>query len=205
MPRSLSIRNLFDKKHKTLSLPPEWAALMGTPDETGAWLVWGPEKNGKTWLALILLGLLSNYKKALYVSAEEGAGPDFVQSVKRAQLDVTNKNINFIEYETIEEIKERLKSRKGPRVVFIDNITIYVDELKNGGFRALLNEFPNVLFVFLAHEDKGEPYTATAKLCRRLAKIIIHVEGLAYQVSGRCPGGKGTINAEKAALYHGQD
>jgi len=57
--------------------------------------------------------------------------------------------------------------------------------------------------IFLAHEEKREPYTATAKLCKKLAKIIVHIEGLTAFISGRCPGGTITINEQTAMLYHG--
>ena len=57
--------------------------------------------------------------------------------------------------------------------------------------------------VLLAHMEKNEPYTATAKLAKKLAKIIIRVDGLTAFVSGRCPGGIITINEQTAQLYHG--
>jgi hypothetical protein len=67
----------------------------------------------------------------------------------------------------------------------------------------LLNEHPKKLFIFLAHEQNGNPHTAAAVLCKMLAKIIIRVEGLACHVSGRCPGGTLIIDEEKALIYHG--
>lgn len=205
MTRTLSIKNLYDKKHKTFAFDGVWLDVMGEPERHGAWIIWGQEKNGKTWFALKLAEYLSQKEKVLYISAEEGIGKAFVDACARAKISPHNKGLNFKEYEPMEEVSAYLKKRKSAKIVLIDNITIYQDELKNGHFRQLLKDHPEVLFIFLAHEERGEPYTATARLCRKLAKIIMHVQGLACHVSGRCPGGKIIIDEEKAAIYHGQN
>jgi hypothetical protein len=206
MSRTLSVKNLYDIKHKTFAFDGVWLDAMGNPEKNGAWIIWGAEKNGKTWFALMLADYLSRGDdKVLYISGEEGTDKAFIDACSRAGIGPEKRGLNFIEYEPIEEVSARLKKRKAARIIFIDNITVYVDDLKNGAFRKLLNDHPDCLFIFLAHEDRNEPYTATAKLCRRLAKIIVHVEGLACTVSGRCPGGRLMIDEEKAALYHGHD
>lgn len=204
MARTLSVKNLYDKKHKCFDFEGVWRDVMGNPEKCGVWLIWGNEKNGKTWGALLLADYISKMEKVLYISGEEGTGKAFIDACRRANLNPVKSRINFTEYETIPDIYTRLQSGKSARVVIIDNMTVYNDELKNGCLSKLKNDFPDVLFIFLAHEERGEPYTATAKLCRRLASIIIHVEGLACMVSGRCPGGKLIIDEQKAALYHGQ-
>lgn len=204
MARTLSVKNLYDKKHKCFDFDGELLDVMGNPEKCGIWLIWGNEKNGKTWGALLLADYISKMEKVLYISGEEGTGKAFIDACRRANLNPVKSRINFTEYETIPDIYTRLQSGKAARVVIIDNVTVYNDELKNGCLSKLKNDFPDVLFIFLAHEERGEPYTATAKLCRRLASIIIHVEGLACMVSGRCPGGRLFIDEQKAALYHGQ-
>ncbi len=111
--------------------------------------------------------------------------------------------MKFLEYLPLSELKEKLNKRRSAKVVVIDNLTIYADELKNGGLRKMMGQHKNKLLVFIAHEERKEPYTATAKLCRKLAKIIVRVQGLACFVSGRCKGGMLMIDEEKAGLYHG--
>ncbi len=108
-----------------------------------------------------------------------------------------------MEYLPLKELNEKLSKRKSAKIIVIDNITIYADELKNGGFRKMLNQHKDKLLVFIAHEERKEPYTATAKLCRKLAQIIIRVQGLTCFISGRCQGGMLMIDEEKADLYHG--
>ncbi|MGZ3758943.1 MAG: hypothetical protein ACXVJC_03620 [Mucilaginibacter sp.] len=197
------MRNVYAKKHSVFTLDGVWLDVLGEPETHGLWLIWGREKNGKTWVTLLLSNYLSKQHKVHYISAEEGTGKDFTDTCARAQISPSNKSLAMIDYESVDELNYRLKSRKSARIVVIDNITVYADELKNGGLQKLLKDNPEVLFIMLAHEDRGEPYTATAKLAKRLAKRIFYVEGLTCSVSGRGPGGRLLIDEEKAALYHG--
>lgn len=203
MARTLTVRNLYEKKFSTFPFDGLFARAMGTPETDGAWIIWGQEKNGKTWFALKLAEYMSKFRRSLYVSAEEGTGMAFVEAAKRARINVENPNLHFLEYISIEELDEKLSKRKAPSVIFLDNITIYADELKGGKFRWLINKHSDKLFIFLAHEEDKQPYTSTGKLCKKLAKIIVHVVGLSAHVSGRCPGGIINIDEEKAALYWG--
>ncbi|SFB80995.1 hypothetical protein SAMN05421780_101577 [Flexibacter flexilis DSM 6793] len=203
--RALSPKNLLDKTHKLFEFGNQWAEVFGQPEQFGAWIIYGNEKNGKTWFALLLAKHLAQFQQVLYVSAEEGTGAAFCQAVGRAGITDKTSNILFLEYESIDELRVRLSRRQAAKVVFIDNVTIYADELKNGVFRKLLHDFPSVLFVFLAHEERNEPTTATGKLIKKLAKIIVRVQGLAANVGGRCKGGNLIIDEERAALFHGQN
>ncbi len=162
-------------------------------------------KNGKTWFALKLAQYLSGFEKTLYVSAEEGTGKGFVDACRRAGIDSGCRKLQFLEYIPINDLTEKLGKRGAPKVVILDNLTIYNDELKYGAFQSLLRTHDDTLFVFLAHEEKGQPYTASAKMCRKLAKIIAHVQGLTAHISGRCPGGKIIIDETKSALYWGNN
>ena len=204
MGRTLSVKNLYSQRFTTLSIGGKYQEAFGEPSDCGIWLIYGKEKNGKTTFALQLADYLSKLKRVLYISGEEGTDMEFTDSCKRAGIEETNCNIHFIDYELLEELYKRLESRKSESIIFIDNMTVYNDELKNGALRKLQREFPKKLFIFIAHEEAGEPYRATAKLCKRLAKIICHVEGWACDVSGRCPGGRILISEQKAALYHGE-
>lgn len=203
MARGISVKTLLEKKYKTFEFKGEYEPYLGTPEKGGCWIIYGPEKNGKTLLALKMAKYLSEYDKVRYVSAEEGTGKEFQENAARAGLDEKVTNLIFTDYEPLEELEIVLQNRKGPKVVFIDNITVYNDELKNGELRRLLKKYEHITFIFLAHEEKKEPYTATAKLCKKLAKIIIRIEGLTAFISGRVPGGNYQILETKSDLYHG--
>lgn len=207
MSRALSASNVYAKKHKTFQFEGVYKEVFGEePSTNGIWLIYGKEKNGKTWGTLILANYLSKMtNKIHYISAEEGVDLEFKRALQRAQISPENKRIQFSEYETVEEIYKRLKKQRPPSVVVLDNLTIYNDELKASGIKKLKKDFPNTLFICLAHEERNKPYTATATMARKLAKVIIRVEGLQLKISGRVPGGILNIDENKALLYHGTE
>lgn len=204
MSRTLSIRNVIDKKHLVFDFDGVFQQVLADPEKSGTWLIFGKDKNGKTWGTLLFAQYLSITNKVLYISAEQGIGKSFKDAVIRAKLNTNNRNLQFTGYILLEELIERLKKKRAPNVVIVDNVTFYTDQLTKKALEKLLLDFPNTLFIFLAHEERGEPYTAIAKYIKKLAEIIINVQGLAFIVGGRCPGGTLYIDEEKAALYHGQ-
>lgn len=205
MARKRNIKALFKEKFKTYQFEGVWGKALGETEDNGAWIVWGREKNGKTSFALMLAKEMTKFKDVLYVSGEEGLGQNFIKTLKRVGVDDSVKKLRYLGYVSIMELREILSKPRAEKIVFIDNMTIYDDELKYGAFKKLLKDFPDVLFVFLAHEEKKAPHTGTAKLCKKLAKVIIHVDGLLANVSGRCPGGTVVVNEEKAQICWGTE
>lgn len=203
MSRTLTVKNLYDKTFKTWPFTGIFQKAMDEPETSGVWLVYGPEKNGKTWFALMLAKYISGFERTLYVSAEEGTGRDFIDACKRADIEPGHRQLQFLEYIPLDELDEKLSQRKAAKVVFIDNTTVYAEELKGGMISRLKRKHEDKLFIFIAHEEKGEPYTAPAKLAKKIAKIIVRVQGLTALISGRCTGGKICIDETKSALYWG--
>ncbi|AIM38301.1 hypothetical protein KO02_17615 [Sphingobacterium sp. ML3W] len=204
--RLLNPRNAYEKKsEKLIGLTGNLADVLGTPDASGIWLVYGKEKHGKTLCSLMLANALSDIKKVLYVSAEEGLSQHFQDSMKRAGIEATQKNLFFSEYLTIKSLKVILRRHTAPKIVVLDNVTAMLAELRRGMAEKLCKEFPNVLFIYVAHMVKNEPYTAIAKNIKIWAKAIFLVEGLKALVSGRVKGGEFNLIEMKAQLYHGLD
>lgn len=205
MSRALTPKNLYDKTFKLFEFEGIYKEVFGSPSRGGIWLIYGKDKNGKSWTSLILSRVFTKFGKVLYVSAEEGADVAFINAMARAKIAAKEKNINVIEYVPIEELYIILKRKRAPKVVVLDNTTIYKDELKGSGMTKLMHDFPNVTFLIVAHEERNKPYTSAAMMAHKLAKIIIRVQGLTMLVSGRCPGGRLAVDEEKALLYHGSE
>lgn len=204
MNKAFSVSNIYAKKHDTFPFKGIYKDVFGEPSTNGIWLIYGKEKNGKTWGTLLLSDYISQFTNHLhYISAEEGTDLEFKRALKRAKIDDTNKKIRFTEYESIEDLYKRLKKQRAPKVVVLDNLTIYNDELKAAGIKRLKQDFPNTLFICVAHEERNKPYTAAATMASKLAKVLIRVQGLQLNVFGRVPGGILNIDENKAILYHG--
>lgn len=202
--RSLSVRNILEKRFKVFEFKDAvYQKVLGVVERSGCWIIYGKDKNGKTWYGLLLAMLLSSFEKVLYVSAEQGTGLAFQDSIKRAKITATNSQLKFVGYVPFDELRQALKSRKSPKVVFIDNCTAYADELKAADLKRLLLEFENKLFIFLSHEERNEPNNALAKQIKKYANVIARVQGLTAHISGRVPGGSVTVDEEKAMLYYG--
>lgn len=200
----MTIKAVLDKTLKLLPLDGIWKEIFGEAERDGKmWLIYGDEKNGKTWFAILLAFYLAIAESVLYISAEEGIGKSFQDVLLRANVDEKNRKMKIYGYTPINELKAYLKRRYAPKIVFVDNVTVYVDELKNGGLQDLMRSNPDKIFIFIAHEERGEPYTATAKMIRRLADRIVRVQGLVATVGGRTQGGKFLIDEDKAMILHG--
>lgn len=200
--RVLTGLNILDKVFHVFEFTGLYRQIFDTPERHGWWIIYGEEKNGKTTVALNLADYLSKFDKVLYMSAEEGISKHFAATYKRIGINPRNKNLHFVDEIPIDELIKKANLRKGHKIIFIDNITVYAD-LKYNGLDKLRKECPNTLFVFLAHEEKGAPYTSTAKSVKRLSQVIIRVQGLTAFVSGRVKGGSIVIDEKSAKLYHG--
>lgn len=206
MPRSLTIKNIMSKKFTTYPFTGHFKEVFGLPSTSGIWLIYGKDKNGKSSGTLMLCDYFSTMANILYISAEEGLELEFVKAITRAGINHNNTNLKFIEFEPVDTVKKRFSKgkRNKPDVLVFDNLTLYND-LGGKGVIALeqFSKSNNIIIIFLAHEERNEPYTSGAKMAKKLAKVIIRVQGLALIVSGRVPGGTLTIDEEKACLYHG--
>lgn len=206
MVRKLSTSNLVSQVFRFMPLEGMWLRVLGKQTREGCWIIYGAEKNGKTSFALMLANYLSTIENVLYISGEEGTGYTFTDACVRSGINSDNNRIHYLGYMSIDELKSQVFSnRKCERIVFIDNITVYKNELKDLAIKELMDQYPNTLFIFLAHEENREPSTAPGELCKKLAKVIIHITGLVAIVTARGSGEGGpiVIDPEKAALIHG--
>jgi DNA polymerase III delta prime subunit len=205
MARGITVKTLLNKKFKTFRFTGIWEKVLGEQERGGIWVIYGNEKNGKTTLALLLSEYLTKFENLNYVSAEEGTGFTFQQNIARAKIDFKNTKIKFHDFLEMEELETMLSKRQSAKIIVIDNATAYIDDLKTAVLRKLKRQFPDTLFIIMAHMEKNEPTTAMAKLAKKLCNVYFRVEGLTAFVGGRCPGGILTINDQTAMLFHGSE
>jgi archaellum biogenesis ATPase FlaH len=205
MSRSLTTKNLFDKKtgRRVKFSNPKFLELIGNAEAKGCWLIYGIEKNGKTWFALTLARDLCKNEKIAYVSGEEGTDDSFREACRRAGITSYDR-ILWDEYMPIEDLIAKFQKPKSANIIFIDNLTVYADDFRDIRFWDFIKQLPDKLIICVAHEERNEPSPAVAKMARKLSKVIIHVKGLRAFISGRFSrGGEMDIDPEKAAEYWG--
>ncbi len=205
--RGRTTRNLFERKpSKIVSVAnPLLEDAIGEAEQTGCWFIYGPEKNGKTTLALMLAqALSSDEQRVAYISGEEGLDKSFTDACRRAGINVEDK-ILWEDYMSITDIVACYSRPKAPRIIFIDNLTVYHDEVTPKDLKkTLIDALPGRLIVLIGHEERGTPYPAVARMAGKLAKVIFHVRGLRASIVSRFgPGGEITIDEERAELYWG--
>jgi hypothetical protein len=180
--------------------------ILGDVSPAGIWLIYGREKNGKTWFSLQMAKLLSKTGKTAYVSAEEGFGDSFRAVCRRACITSADR-IAWYGYLSIDELIDKFGKSKAPRIIFIDNLTVYMGELKPSEVKnRLAASLPKSLLIFVAHEERKEPYPSIAKQAKRWANVVFHVEGLKAIVTSRfSTGGEIVIDESKGELYWGKN
>ena len=177
MAKALSNRNVCDANFNVADFTGEWLATFGKPELRGAWIIFGESGSGKTHFALSLLAYLTQFvDKAAYDTIEQGLSLSFKNSWLDANMAEVGNKVVVYSKEQIPALRERLRKRKSPQVVVIDSITALVGFTRST-FASLMDEFPDKLFIFIAHEENGKPYPAVARHVRKLAEVKIRVEG----------------------------
>ncbi|MCX8018908.1 MAG: hypothetical protein N2747_00270 [Chitinophagaceae bacterium] len=203
--RAISTKTLINKNISNILTidDPKLSSAIGEAEAKGIWLIYGPEKNGKTWFALTLAKSLCNHHKVAYISAEEGTDKSLVNALKRASLNGTE-NIKWYPYIAMNDIRRMMIKRNSPDVVIVDNLTVYIDELRPADMKNLLHSLRDKLIVFIGHEERKEPYPATARMAQKIAKVYVHVKGLqAFVISRFGPGGELIMAEKKGKIFWG--
>jgi hypothetical protein len=206
MARSKTTSNLFQKKKNALVVFTHtvFQSVIGNAEHKGCWIIYGCEKNGKTWFTLKLAKEIAKHERVAYISAEEGLDNSFTEAIRRAGI-TTSDDILWDEYLSVDEIIEKFQKQRSANIIVIDNLTMYSDEIKPMEIKKkLLDALPSKLIIFVAHEERKEAYPAIARMAKKLAKVIFHIEGLKAFVTSRfSQGGEIVINEEKSEIYHG--
>ncbi len=201
MKNAISIDNLLKKRYKIGELSGQWLASLGEPELSGVWIIWGHSGNGKTSFAMQLAKMLTQFGKVAYVSMEEKVRRTMQLSIIRHNMKEVKRKFVLLE-DDIKELKERLRKKKSPKIIFIDSFQY--TGLTKREYIALKEEFPTKLFIFISHAEGKHPEGRAAKFVRYDADIKIPVEGYMAKPISRFGGGAPfTVWEEGANEYWG--
>jgi len=206
--RAISYHELASKKFKTMDLEGAFLDLIGKPERTGAWIIYGESGNGKTRFSLQLAKELAKFSRIGYNSIEEGAKLTFQRAIMETNLKPIARRFTIIPGDNLIELKQRLNRDKSPNIIFIDSIQYLTDgseqhrNITHLEYKELISRFPTKLFIFISHADKGEPRGAVAKAIKYDADVKIRVEGYKAFAISRYGGNEAfTIWQEGADKY----
>jgi len=188
--RAVSVDELLKKKFTELPLEGKWKDLLGLPERSGSWCIWGKSGEGKTTFNLQLAKYLTNFGKVEYNTLEEGARKSMQEAVRENRMAECRKgSFKILNKLSIEEMKQRLRSRKSAKIMFVDSVQYTFIDKK--GYKALQREFPDVLFIWVSHAKGKEPLGTVAEAIRYDSDIKIHVEGFKAHSKSRL--NRGTV------------
>lgn len=186
--RSASAAEIIDSSIDGVGFDGEWLNLVGDPQLTGCWIIWGESVNGKTSFALQLAKYFTKFGKVDYNSMEEGFSLSLKTALKRANMKLCGAKFQVLDKLTIDELKERLRQKRSAKVVFIDSVQY--SGLNKITAKELANEFPNKLFVYISHAAGKMPDGRVANAIRYDANVKIRVEGYRAMIQSRYGGAK---------------
>lgn len=185
MGKQIPNRQIGKTKFKAVDFEGEWKASFGRPELSGSWLVYGGSGSGKTTFMLQLAKYLSKFDKVAYDSLEQGLSLSFQKAWERVKMIEAGNRFVLIEKEnTKKDIWDRLAKRRSPNIIIIDSVN-YMYQFSKKDYNDLLNNFPQKLFIFVAHEKNKQPMGSVANFIRYNSDIKVHVEGYKAFVTTR--------------------
>lgn len=176
MRRALSNKNVVQARFDTASFSGAWLASLGRPELRGSWIVYGGSGSGKTTYVMQLCKYLTNFGRVAYNSLEQGLSLSLQRAWERVSMEEVGNRIVLLQKESLRDIRERLKKKNAPDVVVIDSVNYWFG-FNMRDYSRLKDDYPDTLFIFVAHEDRGNPKGTMAKNIRYDAEIKIRVEG----------------------------
>lgn len=202
MGRAISINELLTQKRRIMLFDGAFRDLVGEPEIGGTWIIWGASTSGKTHFALQLSKYLAHFGRVAYNSREEGNSLSLAQAFEQAGMAEIKSSKIILLNESLPELTDRLSKHKSPQIIVIDSLQ-YLG-INYTEYKALREQFPGKLFIFISHAKGREPSGSVAQKIRYDAMVKIRIEGFKAFPSSRYGGNiPYTIWPEGAAKYWG--
>lgn len=198
MKKSFSLSDIRNYKPKAVEFDGMWRDSIGDPELKGSWIIWGPSGNGKTSFAMQLAMYFTKFTKVIYDSIEEGMSMSIQTAIRRISVDTESKyRFNLLDKVSIKDLRAILSKQRSARVVVIDSIQY--TGLNHMAYKALRDDFPNKLFIFVSHAEGNEPKGDLAKSVKYDAFVKILVSNFVAYPMSRYGGGEPFIIYEAEA------
>ncbi|MEZ5017363.1 MAG: hypothetical protein R2800_09950 [Flavipsychrobacter sp.] len=171
--QTIGVKQLLQKKFKELQFEGRWQASFGNPEVNFKCLIHGESGNGKTRFCVMYAKYLTQFKKVLYVSEEEGISKTIQQAFRDEDMHEVSKRLILAEKTTFTELVDYLSKRNRPDIIFIDSLDYL--RLTTEQFKQLVKLFPKKSFVIVAWGKGDFPKSQYAKDVEFMCDIKIRV------------------------------
>jgi hypothetical protein len=199
--RPITTADLYRKKFNVLDFKDNWLHLIGRPEVTGSWIIYGDSTQGKTRFMLQMAKYLGGFGRVYINSLEEGESESIKQGFRAEDIDTGRNNVYLLDKEPLATIRERLQMRNAPDFVFFDSVQ-FLHKFSEEDYVKLLNDFNNKLFIFTSHADGKKAKGAVAEAIRYRSFVKLRIEGYRAFSKSRY-GGRGHFDIwpEEAEKY----
>lgn len=203
--RAFNVKDLLSKKFDLMPFTGSWEDSFGKPCKQFSMMIYGDSGSGKTEMAIQLSKYLTNFGKVAYNSIEQGFSHTLQMAMERNNMEQVSDKFQILDKEQLPELTKRLRKQRSPDFLIIDSIQYL--RMKKDDYFNFKNEFyPKKGIIFISHIEKGSIKGALARDIWYDVDIQVPMEGFKGFPKKRLNGG-GTpyvINAERAAIYHGE-
>lgn len=204
MGRAISNKNVLQARFDVADFDGAWLASFGRPELRGSWIIYGGSGSGKTTFVLMMCKYLTRFRRVAYDSIEQGLSLSLQRAWERVNMGEAGTGIVLLDKENLRDLRKRLKKKQSPDVVVIDSVH-YLRRFYDKDYQDFCDEFPDKLFIWIAHEKGGLPKGMLAQNIRYDAEIKVRVEGYKafvttrYEVPERGEGGADFVIWEQGA------
>lgn len=183
MKQEYTVTEVLSQQFDTVPFHGKWESLIGEPELTGSWIIWGESGHGKTSFCFQLGKYLSSFQniRVTYNSIEEGFSRSIQMAMQREDMASVSDSFMLWNKVRIEELQVKLKHPQAPNVIFIDSIQY--TELNKSKYKKLKESNPDKLFIFISHADGKYPSGGLAQFVRYDSNVKIRVHG--YRASAK--------------------
>lgn len=173
MTRAYSVTSILNTKFKEMQFEGEFLDLIGKPELSGCWFIQGGTGNGKTTFTMKLCRYLSNFATIGYNSLEEGVSQALKKQLRKHNMKELGSRFKVWHKIEIPDLIAKLKQPKSPQVIVIDTVQYAFASLRE--IKAMIDSFPNKLFIIISHEHGKTPEGTVAVRLKQLAGVKIRI------------------------------
>jgi hypothetical protein len=197
MARSLSIKQVLNKKRIIYDFDGPFLESFGNPERNAIWCIWGQSANGKTRFLLQLCKYLCRFGLVAYNSLEEGDGESFAKALRETDMHEVEGKFKLIDMEAAPEFFQRLQKKKAAQFAVIDSIQYAGFDYSF--YKEMKVRLRKKSLLFISHAQGSMPLGRTADAIRYDASIKVHVIGYVAKVRSRYGGHKPYVIWEDGA------